>query len=282
MDRIDFSKPFSHYWGQWLKNPGLTWAVGPLVCYILGYSISAITLEAVIRTSWAKDKMITHIKGVDRDTAIANTQSKIPLSTQLKCVLMQLFGPTAIFNGCLGYYAFTKLKKDITYPLYPSLGSGLLQVFALQLVGDFFLYWGHRIQHDIPYLWKNYHSYHHTLDTPTPIGTIYIDSVDATLQGALPLMLSTAIVQPHPLCAYIYTFLRLSENVLNHSGLESWFLNLIYLKFLPGRASVSHHDYHHKFSNYAGNAKNYAEFFWIWDYVFGTLGKSNKGSGKAE
>jgi sterol desaturase/sphingolipid hydroxylase (fatty acid hydroxylase superfamily) len=92
-----------------------------------------------------------------------------------------------------------------------------------------------------------------------------------TLQGALPLLLSTAIVRPHPLTAYAYTIWRLAENVVNHSGLESTLLNVLFLKFLPGRASVSHHDYHHKFSNYSGNAKNYAEFFWIWDYLFGTL-----------
>jgi sterol desaturase/sphingolipid hydroxylase (fatty acid hydroxylase superfamily) len=265
------STSIAHYWGLWLKNQGLTWAVGPVLCYIVGYSVTAITLECAIRTNWAKDKMITHIKGVDRDTAIQKTQAKIPFTKQLKCVLMQLFGPTAIFNGVLGYFAFQKLKINKVYPLTPTWQEGLIQFVALQLIGDFLLYWGHRIQHDIPYLWKNFHSLHHTLDTPTPIGTIYIDSVDATLQGALPLLLSTAIVRPHPLTAYAYTIWRLAENVVNHSGLESTLLNVLFLKFLPGRASVSHHDYHHKFSNYSGNAKNYAEFFWIWDYLFGTL-----------
>jgi sterol desaturase/sphingolipid hydroxylase (fatty acid hydroxylase superfamily) len=245
--------------------------VGPVICYILGYSIPTVALELAIRTRWAKDKFITHIKGADRAVAIQKTQEKIPFVKQLKCVLMQLFGPTAIFNGIFGYYAFTKLKAGETYPMLPSLSTGILQVFALQLMGDFFLYWGHRIQHEIPYLWKNFHSLHHTLDTPTPLGTIYIDSIDATLQGAFPILLSTAILRPHPLSAYIYTFLRLAENVVNHSGLESGLLNTVLLKFLPGRASVTHHDYHHKFSNYTGNAKNYAEFFWIWDYIFGTL-----------
>lgn len=267
----DVSSSASRYWQLWLQNPGLTWAVGPVVCYVLGYSLTAVAMEIAIRLPWAKDKFITHIKGSDRTVSIQRTQEKVPFSKQLKCVLLQLFGPTAIVNGLVGYYAFTKLKHGIEYPLLPPLASAISQVIALQVIGDFFLYWGHRIQHDIPYLWKNFHSLHHTLDTPTPIGTIYIDSVDATLQGALPILLSTAIVQPHPLCAYIYTFLRLAENVLNHSGLESTLLNVLFLKVLPGRASVSHHDYHHKFSNYSGNAKNYAEFFWVWDYIFGTL-----------
>jgi sterol desaturase/sphingolipid hydroxylase (fatty acid hydroxylase superfamily) len=34
---------------------------------------------------------------------------------------------------------------------------------------------------------------------------------------------------------------------------------------------VGHHDYHHKYSNYSKNAKNYAEFFLVWDQIFGTM-----------
>ena len=46
------------------------------------------------------------------------------------------------------------------------------------------LYWGHRIQHEIPALWK-LHAMHHGLETPTPMGTIFIDPIDATLQVRL-------------------------------------------------------------------------------------------------
>ena len=33
------------------------------------------------------------------------------------------------------------------------------------------------------------------------------------------------------------------------------------------------HDAHHKYSNYAENAKNFGENFLLWDWAFGTLGK---------
>jgi sterol desaturase/sphingolipid hydroxylase (fatty acid hydroxylase superfamily) len=39
---------------------------------------------------------------------------------------------------------------------------------------------------------------------------------------------------------------------------------------LPLRASIKHHDAHHRFSNHSKNAKNYAESFWIFDALFGT------------
>lgn len=42
------------------------------------------------------------------------------------------------------------------------------------------------------------------------------------------------------------------------------------LQVLPLRASIAHHDAHHKYSNHHLNAKNYGETFWIWDAMFGT------------
>jgi sterol desaturase/sphingolipid hydroxylase (fatty acid hydroxylase superfamily) len=70
---------------------------------------------------------------------------------------------------------------------------------------------------------------------------------------------------------------RVGENVLNHCGLDSPILTLLSLKFLPLRASPAFHDYHHRHSNYAGHAKNYAENFVVWDILFGTASR-RKGS----
>lgn len=276
MSVISISKNIEHYWSIWLENPGLTWALGPVTVYILAYSSSAIAMEYLITTSWAEDKLIAQTKGISRREAIKKTREKVPVKQQLKNILSQLVGPTAIFNAGLAYKMATTFIPQVKYPLLPSsLPTAALQFVAMELVGDFFLYWGHRIQHDIPFFWENFHSLHHTLDTPTPIGTIYIHPVDATLQGALPLLFALLAIRPHPLIAYLYIFSRISENVFHHSGLDSGLLNLLYLKFLPGRACVAHHDAHHKFSNYARNAKNYGENFWIWDYIFGTLRKSS-------
>lgn len=48
------------------------------------------------------------------------------------------------------------------------------------------------------------------------------------------------------------------------------------LQALPFRASVAHHDAHHKYSSHPHNAKNYAESFWIWDAMFNTLRAPSK------
>jgi sterol desaturase/sphingolipid hydroxylase (fatty acid hydroxylase superfamily) len=71
-----------------------------------------------------------------------------------------------------------------------------------------------------------------------------------------------------------------AENVLNHCGLESTLLILVSLKFLPGRAPPAFHDYHHRFSNYSGNAKNFGENFVVWDLLFGTAANKAAKGGK--
>jgi len=262
-------------WTIVLNNPVLLWGFGPVVAYILGFICTAVPLELLIRTAWARSHFISYRKkGGDggRWEALTNTWTKIPLSKQLAGTAWVVFGPTAIVNAIIGYFLFSYIMPAVDPSVkYPSslLHAGV-ELCLLELVGDFFLYWGHRVQHEIPFLWKHFHHMHHTLDTPTPLGTLYIDSVDATLQGALPLLLTGIIVRPHPLMVLVYIYLRIAENVVNHSGLDSGLVNTIALKFLPFRASIGHHDSHHKFSNYAANAKNYGENFILWDYVFGT------------
>lgn len=250
---------------------------GPIVAYILGYSCTAIPLEIILYffPEIVSRYGIKYSRTLNRKDALANTQTKVTFRDQLWAVFVSLFGPTAIVNGIIAYYLLSYVCPHSSITI-PDIVTVLKEVIVMELIGDFFLYWGHRIQHEIPFLWKHFHHFHHSLDTPSPVSTLYISSVDATLQGALPIIFAIAIVKPHILNMYIYIFLRVAENVLNHSGLDWPILNLITLKILPGRASIAHHDSHHRFCNYAANAKNYGEVFWIWDYCFGTY-RSTKG-----
>jgi sterol desaturase/sphingolipid hydroxylase (fatty acid hydroxylase superfamily) len=40
---------------------------------------------------------------------------------------------------------------------FPSAFEFIKQIVVMELVGDFGLYWGHRIQHTVPFLWENFH-----------------------------------------------------------------------------------------------------------------------------
>jgi sterol desaturase/sphingolipid hydroxylase (fatty acid hydroxylase superfamily) len=70
---------------------------------------------------------------------------------------------------------------------------------------------------------------------------------------------------------YAYVSFHLANNVFNNTGIECFWFDLLTLKFLPFRSQNSHHDAHHRFTNFGTNAKNFAEMFWIWDYLFQTL-----------
>lgn len=125
------------------------------------------------------------------------------------------------------------------------------------------------MQHEVPALWR-YHSKHHAVDTPSPSSTLYLHPTDAALQGSIPFLLAALAVRPAPLVLYLFLAFRICENVVNHSGIDHWLFDLVTLRLLPFRAAPSFHDAHHKYSNYQGNAKNYGESFWVWDWVFGT------------
>ena len=187
-----------------------------------------------------------------------------------------MLGPGAVLNCILSamlmpYLIATPLAE---MPAVPTLRRFCVQFVSCYVLGDFGLYLGHRVQHENEFLWRKFHSVHHRLKTPTAVSTIYIDPVDMLLQASLPMLLATVATQAHPLVFLAYSFARVAENTFNHAGLDSPWVRLVTLKFLPLRASVRHHDEHHRYSGYSGNAKNYGEGLWIWDALLGTSRKA--------
>jgi sterol desaturase/sphingolipid hydroxylase (fatty acid hydroxylase superfamily) len=265
---------------EWLGNPQLCYGLGPFIAVNVGHWFAVLCLEAVIRLPGVAPAFIEYgAEGKSRRKrwdAVAESRKKISAAEQWRVAALNMLGPMAMVNALVSSIVMPRL---IAAPAgLPTWQQALLSFCALNLVGDFFLFAFHKAEHEIPFLWRH-HQYHHRIDTPTPVSTVCIDPLDATLQAGIPLGLAALICQPHPFVFYAYGALRLCENVVNHSGLDHWLLNLISLKVLPGRAGVAHHDSHHRFSNYERHAKNFAEGFWIYDYAFGSLkvvGESNK------
>lgn len=90
-------------------------------------------------------------------------------------------------------------------------------------------------------------------------------------RGGLPTLLAAAAVRPHPLVLYVSVALNVAENVVNHSGIDAAWLNLVALKWLPLHAPMAHHDAHHKYSNHGAGAKILGGSTTVWDWAFGTL-----------
>jgi sterol desaturase/sphingolipid hydroxylase (fatty acid hydroxylase superfamily) len=280
-----------------LPSNFVLFSVLPFVAANVGYWLTALPLEFILsrvlaeRRGQPKGKMreapsvfwwsywfrlIEYGNQKSRADAIDETRSQVPFATQLKGAVVQIAGPMALLGAGGASLLLPHLLPTATEP-WPSLREFGWQLVVMELVGDFGLYWGHRIQHESEYLWEHFHSKHHSVGTPSPVSTLYIDGVDATLQATLPLLLAAVAARAHPVSFIVYVYLRIAENTLNHCGMESPLLDLVSLKFLPGRAANSHHDYHHRYSNYGsatGQAKNYGENFWIWDAAFGTAGNA--------
>ena len=246
------------------------WGFWPLVMANLGYWLPMTILELLLQTEWGRANVVER-QGGREAAAIKNRERVADRAEQLRTAAWVLFGPGAILNGGLSMIIMPAIVGEHDASAWPALPQLALHLVLMELLGDFGLYWGHRVQHWSPFLWKHCHSKHHQMGTPTPMTTVFIDSTDATLQAGLPIVLASALVRPHPLTYNLYVFLRIAENVLNHSGLDAGIVDLISLKALPGRASVRHHDLHHLYMDRGPGAKNFGENFWIWDWAFGTL-----------
>jgi sterol desaturase/sphingolipid hydroxylase (fatty acid hydroxylase superfamily) len=261
----------------WLANRWLAWGVGPIVAANVGTWPMGLFLNWYTRQAGVAERLVTWkgSKGSRKEDYEA-TFEKVPyISQQIlgrRGALSTILGPNALVGGLISALVLDYRSEGAT--AWPALTLGLLvwQVAYMYIVGDFWLYWGHRLQHAWPYAYEHWHSVHHSIDTPTALGAIYIHPVDATLQASLPMFFAALQVGPHPLSFYCYVCYRIAENILNHGGLDGSFLDFIFLKFSwLGRASASHHDSHHKFGGRSSDKPmNLGEGFWVWDWMFGT------------
>uniref|UniRef100_A0A0G4H9S1 Chromo domain-containing protein n=1 Tax=Chromera velia CCMP2878 TaxID=1169474 RepID=A0A0G4H9S1_9ALVE len=258
----------------WLRTPMLCWGLGPVLVANIAVFSSILILEPLIWSGLLDKHMISHT-GENRKEALKKIRETFPFTQQLAGTIFTLAGPSGVLNSVLSALILPwihPLTSDD--PQIPPVWPFLRDLLLLLLLGDLALYWGHRIQHESTFLWETAHKYHHAVLTPSPVSAAFINHVDAALQAGLPVLFASAIVKPHPLTFYAFVFLKIRDNVVNHAGIDHWLVNLLFLKYFPFRGTVVHHDSHHKFCNYAQGVRNLGEFFWIWDWVFGTLSTS--------
>lgn len=82
------------------------------------------------------------------------------------------------------------------YPEKIDLSLGIVNIITILLIQDMIFYTFHRIMHEIPILYKNVHSTHHS--RYGPIYALYVNPLDNVLTNIFPLFLSV-ILFPIPL-----------------------------------------------------------------------------------
>jgi len=212
----------------------------------------------------------------DEPRAAAELKSfkKISYKSQLIRSIKNVLIPHGMINAVLAAIVMSYLMPDPSSMFPESWQNATLSYLVLDLLIDFFMYFGHRLVHENEWLWTNVHSVHHQVETPTPVATGWTDNLNTIITLTLPTLAGAIITRPHPMVFSCYTFCSISHIVLNHSGLDNRIVNAITLRILPFRVSIRHHDEHHKYSNYGKNAKNCGEFWTIWDIMFSTHRKS--------
>lgn len=135
-----------------------------------------------------------------------------------------------------------------------------LQAIEVILLSDLFIYWGHRIQHRVPFLWR-FHSIHHSAEhldwlaahREHPLDTVYTMGL-INLPGFIlgfPLETLTALIAFRGIWAiYIHSNVRLPIGPLR------WLIG----------APELHHWHHDR----ARDAGNYANISPLMDIIFGT------------
>eukprot|EP00160_Parvularia_atlantis_P016680 Unigene5407_Nuclearia_a/m.16559 Unigene5407_Nuclearia_a/g.16559 ORF Unigene5407_Nuclearia_a/g.16559 Unigene5407_Nuclearia_a/m.16559 type:complete len:290 (+) Unigene5407_Nuclearia_a:105-974(+) len=153
----------------------------------------------------------------------------------------------------LELHGYTKLYSNVSDY---SLGYFAFSIVLFLIFTDTAIYWIHRLEHDIPWLYKYIHKPHHAWHVPTPYAAIAFHPVDGWLQS-LPYHIFPFIFPLHKvLYLALFVFVQL-WTISIHDGVD----------FKPGSVinGALHHTYHHSKFNY-----NYGQFFTFWDQIGGT------------
>jgi len=155
-------------------------------------------------------------------------------------IILELHGYTNLYSNVSDY----------------SLGYFFASIGMFLAFTDTSIYWIHRLEHDIPIIYKYIHKPHHQWYVPTPYAAIAFHPVDGWLQS-LPYHIFPFIFPLHKvlyLCLFVFVQLW---TISIHDGVD----------FKPGSIvnGALHHTYHHSKFNY-----NYGQFFTFWDKIGGT------------
>jgi sterol desaturase/sphingolipid hydroxylase (fatty acid hydroxylase superfamily) len=184
---------------------------------------------------------------------------------QWKTDLCFLFGQYLLFNGAV-LWALGKLGPWIHAATPEAMRTWVaslnpwLQLAIVVVLGDFLIYWGHRLQHSVDFLWR-FHSIHHSaehLDWLAAHREHPVDSLYTILIVNLPVF---ALGFPIQALAYFAAFRGLWA-IFIHANVR---LSIGPLRVLIGAPELHH--WHHDRDRRAGN---YANVSPLMDVLFRT------------
>ncbi|KAI9029214.1 hypothetical protein DFJ74DRAFT_657513 [Hyaloraphidium curvatum] len=156
---------------------------------------------------------------------------------------------------------FQQWYLDVNSPP-PEPLTAVKKIILAILYCDFFYYWYHRAEHDIPWLYRNFHKKHHQFYVNSPEAAEWDELQEHVMVGFLTNGLPSYLAGMDFTTHWIWVAMNAIRHEHHHSGFDfAWYP----FNRLPIFAPAGfHHDHHAK------NAGNYAIWTRIMDYVFGT------------
>ncbi|KAL1521570.1 hypothetical protein AB1Y20_021229 [Prymnesium parvum] len=161
-------------------------------------------------------------------------------------------------------YAYQPIELPSQAPTLARLMEQLLVAFV---VGDFLIYWEHRLMHRFAFTRKHIHSWHHAYTAPFSWagGVVHPleDIVVVLCQVAAPFTFGH-----HPLSFWIFVALWTVLLIEEHSGHDVPWAPYNWMPFArsPMGGGAAAHDIHHY-----KVTKNFAFVLCVWDHAFGTF-----------
>lgn len=170
-----------------------------------------------------------------------------------------------IVGNWLGYifgYHALELPQEA-----PRIFVLLEQILVCFIVGDFNIYWEHRIMHDVPFLRNNIHSWHHAYKCPFSWAGGIVHPLE-DLMVVLCQLSWPFLMGYHPLSYWVFFFIWVIFLVEEHSGHDVQWAPYNWMPFTraPMGGGSSPHDIHHY-----KVTRNFGFVLCVWDHVFGTF-----------
>lgn len=158
------------------------------------------------------------------------------------------------------FYPLFQLKITLG-GFIPSL-SLPVQILVIFISTEFFRYWLHRLQHEIPWLWK-FHAVHHCMPSYYAFNQYLSHPIDYFIRNVLsytPLI----IFDFSPTAMVMAQTLSVTGGMLSHTNFS--LDNGIWNKVV---ATYQVHRWHHSYLPQEANT-NYGVAILLWDHLFGT------------
>jgi len=259
-----FPNFLKYFWPHDIKNPGQYYFFSVYIFfnltilftnleYLIYYSLEHPFLERYKTTPeqwpWNQNKEIwkEQIKKAIKTVGF-NSLLLLPI----------FLAPNIITNECPYRYDRESL------PTYLEIIS---QLALCMFVEDFFFYLSHSLLHT-DFFYAKVHKIHHEFKETVAISALYAHPLEFIMGNILPSSIAPLLLgdKMHLLTHLVYIVMVLHESHDGHSGYNfSWSPHRI----IPMTFDADFHIFHHwKFRG------NYANYFSIWDRVFGTVNKT--------